>query len=43
MSGTDINQSEEARQRQIGTIGTVARVVIGFFMLVYGLTGVAWN
>jgi hypothetical protein len=39
MSETDINQLEKARRRHIGTIGTVARVVIGFFMLLYGLTG----
>lgn len=39
MAETDINQSEKARRRQIGPIGTVARVVIGFFMLLYGLTG----
>jgi hypothetical protein len=39
MTETDINQSEKARQRRIGTIGTVARVLIGSLMLLYGLTG----
>jgi hypothetical protein len=39
MSGTEINLSMKARRRQIGTIGTVARVLIGSFMLLYGLTG----
>jgi hypothetical protein len=29
----------QAQRRQIGTIGTVARVLIGFLMLLYGLTG----
>jgi hypothetical protein len=39
MTETNMNQSEIARRRQIGTIGTVARVLIGLFMLLYGLTG----
>src|SRR5713226_5941070 len=39
MTETNINQSEKARRRQIGTIGSVARVLIGFFMVLYGLTG----
>jgi drug/metabolite transporter superfamily protein YnfA len=39
MSEGDINQSKKERRRQIGSIGTVARVVIGFFMLLNGLTG----
>ena len=34
-----MNQSDKARRSQIGTIGTVARVLIGFFMLLYGLVG----
>ena len=34
-----MNESEKARRRQIGTIGTVARVLIGLLMLSYGLTG----
>lgn len=34
-----MNQSENAQPRQIGIIGTVARVLIGFLMLLYGLTG----
>lgn len=33
-----MNQSENSQRRQIGTIGTVARVLIGFLMLLYGLT-----
>jgi len=36
---TNVNESEQARRRQIGTIGTVARVLIGSFMVLYGLTG----
>ena len=39
MTETNINQSEKARPRQIGSIGTVARVLIGSLMLLYGLTG----
>src|SRR5712691_12394424 len=39
MTETNINQSEKARRRQIGSIGTVARVLIGTLMLLYGLTG----
>ena len=39
MIETNVNESEKARRRQIGTIGTVARVLIGFFMVLYGLTG----
>ncbi len=39
MTETNINQSEKARRRQIGTIGSVARVLIGFLMVLYGLTG----
>src|SRR5260370_9981299 len=39
MTETNINQPEIARRRQIGTVGTVARVLIGWLMLVYGLTG----
>ncbi len=39
MTETNINQPEIARRRQIGTVGTVARVLIGSLMLVYGLTG----
>jgi len=34
-----MNESAKARRRQIGTIGTVARVLIGFLMVLYGLTG----
>jgi hypothetical protein len=34
-----MNKSEKVPRRQIGAIGTVARVLIGFFMLLYGLTG----
>ncbi len=36
---TKVNESEQARRRQIGTIGTVARVLIGSLMVLYGLTG----
>src|SRR5712692_10262926 len=39
MTETNVSESEKARRRQIGTIGTVARVLIGFFMVLYGLTG----
>ncbi len=39
MTETNVSESEKARRRQIGTIGTVARVLIGFLMLLYGLTG----
>jgi hypothetical protein len=39
MSETNVNEPEKAPRRQIGTIGTVSRVVIGFFMVLYGLTG----
>src|SRR5260370_33356108 len=39
MTETNINQPEIARRRQIGTVGTVARVLIGSLMLGYGLTG----
>ena len=39
MTETNVNESEQARRRQIGTIGTVARVLIGSFMVLYGLTG----
>ncbi len=38
MTETNVSEPEKAR-RQIGTIGTVARVLIGFFMVFYGLTG----
>ena len=34
-----MNESEKARRREIGTIGTMARVLIGIFMVLYGLTG----
>ena len=39
MTETNVNEAEKARRRQIGTVGTVARVLIGLFMVVYGLTG----
>ena len=40
MTDTNLNESEKARQpRQIGAIGTVARVLMGLFMVLYGLTG----
>ena len=39
MTETVVSESDKARRRQIGTIGTVARVVIGSLMVVYGLTG----
>jgi hypothetical protein len=39
MTEPNVDESEKARGRQIGPIGTVARVVIGFLMLLYGLTG----
>src|SRR6266852_8918509 len=39
MTETNINQSEKARRRQIGTIGSVARILVGFLMVLYGLTG----
>lgn len=34
-----MNDSEKARSRHIGAIGTAARVLIGLFMVLYGLTG----
>ena len=39
MTETNVNESEKARRRQIGIIGTVARVLIGSLMVLYGLTG----
>jgi uncharacterized membrane protein YozB (DUF420 family) len=39
MKEPNMNQSGKAHRRQIGTIGTVARVLIGFLMLLYGITG----
>src|SRR5882757_5687139 len=39
MTETNMNELKKARQRQIGTIGSVARVLIGSFMVLYGLTG----
>jgi hypothetical protein len=38
MTEANVDESEKALRR-IGTIGTVARVLIGFLMLLYGLTG----
>jgi hypothetical protein len=34
-----LDQPEKARPRQIGTVGTLARVVIGSLMLLFGLIG----
>ena len=39
MTETNVSEPEKARRRQIGGIGTVARALIGFFMVLYGLTG----
>ena len=39
MTETNVNEPEKARRRQIGTFGTGARVLIGFLMVLYGLTG----
>ena len=39
MTETNVDESEKARGRQIGTIGTVARLLIGFLMVLFGLTG----
>ena len=39
MIETNVSGSGKGRGRQIGTIGTVARVLIGFLMVLYGLTG----
>jgi len=39
MTGTKIDQARKPRRRQIGAIGTAARVLIGALMLAYGLTG----
>lgn len=40
MTGSDrVNESEKGRRRQIGTIGTVTRVLIGSLMVLYGFTG----
>ena len=39
MTETLVNESGKSQRRQIGTIGTLARVLIGFLMVLYGLTG----
>ena len=39
MAETDVNRPETSRRRQIGTIGTTARVVVGLLLLAYGLLG----
>ena len=39
MTESNVDELEKAPRRQIGTLGTVARVLIGFLMLLYGLTG----
>ncbi len=39
MAQTGTKPVENARRRQIGTIGTAARVVLGLALLVYGLLG----
>lgn len=39
MTEANVDESGKAKRRQIGTIGTVARVLIGFFMVLLGLTG----
>jgi hypothetical protein len=39
MTESDIDQLEEARPRHIGSVGTLARVLIGSLMLLYGLLG----
>ncbi|HSO93987.1 MAG TPA: hypothetical protein VLS53_05900 [Candidatus Dormibacteraeota bacterium] len=39
MAETDSNSVKSPRRRQIGAIGTTARVVIGLLLLAYGLVG----
>ena len=39
MPETDIDQSPKVRPRHIGTVGTLARLLIGSVMLLYGLVG----
>ena len=39
MAETDVNQPENSRRRQIGAIGTSARIIIGFVLLAGGLLG----
>ena len=39
MTESNVDELEKAPRRQIGTIGTLGRVLIGFLMLLYGLTG----
>lgn len=39
MAESPINRIENERRRQIGSIGTAVRVVLGFVLLAYGLVG----
>jgi hypothetical protein len=39
MAGSHVNRQETARRRQIGTIGTTARVVLGLVLLTVGVLG----
>lgn len=39
MAETDVNRLETSRRRQIGAIGTIARIVLGFAFLAGGLVG----
>jgi hypothetical protein len=39
MTETEIDQAHKVRARNIGSVGTLARLVIGTLMLLYGLLG----
>ena len=39
MPTTDVNRAGGSRSRQIGAIGTSARVVLGLIFLAFGLGG----
>lgn len=39
MADTGIDRTQSARSRQVGVIGTTARIVLGVALLAYGLTG----
>jgi len=39
LAETQINRIDNGRRRQIGSIGTMVRVVLGLGLLAYGLSG----
>src|SRR5437899_686836 len=39
MAGTQMKRIDKRRRREIGSIGTIARVVLGVGLLAYGLSG----